>query len=1572
MGGCFSDVRGGKQAVGVGLTGPSLPPMPTSDAALNDAVDDFFRARGIQPLFTQLEVLSLSSSNLHDRDIISKACIFTRVFIVQYSFAVLLGQRIDGHQAQPLLIPGSTPHDSTTPPPGPSGPTIQQDYIVPPPPVQSAPQAGAFVLHGRTETTPHSVVAPAQIVDDTQARIDRIEQRMRSLHVSDGIMSWDGYDDLPVAALPVEFRMPNIERYTGIRCPRIHLQLYSTVMRGHRLDEAQMIMLFPLSLSGAAQRWFASLDPSRHRTWVDLGQEFIRQYSFNTVVDVSRRELEALRQGPDESITSFISRWREKIAQIIDRPSECDQITMIMRSLHPALLGISWASLRQTLAHSSHSNSKGKKPRSGPRSSDVGTIGMTGHRSAHRPLFQSQFLGTPYQMIQHDRYRPVAPIRPTGTTYLHPPPQPVYATQAPQRPPMQFHHQYRALPPPRSVRQFTQLGMPLSRAFQRLRAGHDTDSCSALRHAIQDLIDQGLVDLGRSGVATDPLPTHDTRAVPPPPEGVHLIEFTRDEISMMGWDGEAPQPISLYEESDFVGYIPRQQIPRPFSLTPDKIYGLPPISPIVTRSGRVAQPPPVDRPFAGIAAREEVQREDDEILRQLRTTQARISIWSLLASSSTHRDALVRALGQIRVDTATTPEGLIHMLKADRATCIGRRVSSVLLDNGSALNICPLVTAIALGFSQADFRASTQTVRAYDGTQRTVMGTLSTHVMIGPVSYSIVFQVLRIQSSFNLLLGRPWIHEAGVIPSSLHQKVKFIHEGRIITIQSDRDIITSSEPVLHISHSENDLHLTGFTFDEVQVVSLENGSRDMVPMSFDQHSSTLVLNMMRGMSYLPGMDWVAASRGPTSLLSQLITTHPMDWVTSPQRLMHVIWHDCAGIEGSEHTPRIEGTVRIPETVEIQDIQQALGRIIDAAPRGPTWPHTAFDMFGVSVLETDEDDSIPDAYTNDMDFIGIGRILDVAHAGPIMLLTYLEFSYLMMSQSLMSLLLIVLLLRERPTLWTRLFLLTPCPALTTHIYDVDDVGDTDDPLGGQSKCDSDTEDEKVTPISGSTELIDFGAPDEPREIRIGSSLSLDERSRLIDLLRSYLDVFAWSYEDMSGLDPSIVKEEIRKQLGVGFLSVVEYPEWLANVVPVPKKDGKVRVCVDFRDLNKASPKDDFPLPHIDMLVDSTVGHPMLSFMDGFFWNVGATYQRAATTLFHDMMHTDVEVYVDDMIVKSRDRTDHLAALQRFFERIRQFRLRLNPKKCTFGVASGKLLGHIVSERGIEIDLEKIRAILDMPAPRTEKEIRGFLGRLQYISRFIARLTDICEPIFRLLRKNQPTIWSDDCQRAFERIKECLISPPVLVPPTPGRPLLLYLSVSNMALGCILRHYMTEYSVLLVSRLDPLRYLFDKPVLTEVNKRKHCCRSSSFLSISDDRSVDDDFPDEHLGDHIPRSVQLAFFDHHRLTNNIVEYEACITGLETALDLGIRQLEIHGDSQFGYIHLPRAENQFANALATLASMIVIPAGVTVRPLLIEARGEVDTLIQEYDIQHHKSSAYRPQTNEAVEAINKNIREF
>jgi hypothetical protein len=175
-----------------------------------------------------------------------------------------------------------------------------------------------------------------------------------------------------------------------------------------------------------------------------------------------------------------------------------------------------------------------------------------------------------------------------------------------------------------------------------------------------------------------------------------------------------------------------------------------------------------------------------------------------------------------------------------------------------------------------------------------------------------------------------------------------------------------------------------------------------------------------------------------------------------------------------------------------------------------------------------------------------------------------------------------------------------------------------------------------------------------------------------------------------------------------------------------------MCVDNRDLNKASPKDDFPLPHIDTLVDNTAKFAVFSFMDRFSgynqikmdpedmekttfnipWgtfcykvmpfglkNAGATYQRAMVTLFHDMMHKEIQVYVDDMIAKSQSEEDHIDHLQKLFERLRKFRLRLNPAKCTFGVRSGKLLGFIVSQRGIEVDPDKVRAIQEMPAPRT---------------------------------------------------------------------------------------------------------------------------------------------------------------------------------------------------------------------------------------------------------------------------------
>jgi len=344
---------------------------------------------------------------------------------------------------------------------------------------------------------------------------------------------------------------------------------------------------------------------------------------------------------------------------------------------------------------------------------------------------------------------------------------------------------------------------------------------------------------------------------------------------------------------------------------------------------------------------------------------------------------------------------------------------------------------------------------------------------------------------------------------------------------------------------------------------------------------------------------------------------------------------------------------------------------------------------------------------------------------------------------------------------------------------------------------------IQPYGEALEVINLGTEEDKKEIKIGASLEAGVKKRVIELLKEYADVFAWSYRDMQGLDTNIVvhrlplksecppvkqklrrtrpdkvlkiKEEVQKQIDAGFLVTSEYPQWLANIVPVPKKDGKVRMCVDYRDLNKASPKDDFPLPHIDVLVDSTAKSKVFSFMDGFSgynqikmasedgektsfitpWgtfcyrvmpfgliNAGATYQRGMTTLFHDMMLKEIEVYVDDMIVKSGTDEEHVEYLLKMFQRLRKYQLRLNPNKCTFDVRSRKLLGFIVSQKGIEVDTDKVKTIREMPAPQAEKQVRGFLGRMNYISRFISYMTATCGPIFKLLRKEQGIVWAEE--------------------------------------------------------------------------------------------------------------------------------------------------------------------------------------------------------------------------------------
>ncbi|GMP26890.1 hypothetical protein CsSME_00003142 [Camellia sinensis var. sinensis] len=233
----------------------------------------------------------------------------------------------------------------------------------------------------------------------------------------------------------------------------------------------------------------------------------------------------------------------------------------------------------------------------------------------------------------------------------------------------------------------------------------------------------------------------------------------------------------------------------------------------------------------------------------------------------------------------------------------------------------------------------------------------------------------------------------------------------------------------------------------------------------------------------------------------------------------------------------------------------------------------------------------------------------------------------------------------------------------------------------------------------------------------------------------------------------VEEEVDRLLEARAIREVQYPTWLSNTVVVKKKNGKWRVCVDFTSLNKACPKDSFPLPKIDQLVDATSGHERMSFLDAYrgyhqiamyppdeektafitpkglycykvmpfgLKNAGATYQRLVTKMFKHLIGKTVEVYIDDMVVKTKKSEGHLADLKEVFDILKRYRLRLNASKCAFGVGSG-----------IEASLDQIKAILELQSPTSAKQVQVLTGRAAALNRFISRSSDKCRPFFNLL-------------------------------------------------------------------------------------------------------------------------------------------------------------------------------------------------------------------------------------------------
>ncbi|CAN6697737.1 unnamed protein product [Malus baccata var. baccata] len=560
-----------------------------------------------------------------------------------------------------------------------------------------------------------------------------------------------------------------------------------------------------------------------------------------------------------------------------------------------------------------------------------------------------------------------------------------------------------------------------------------------------------------------------------------------------------------------------------------------------------------------------------------------------------------------------------------------------------------------------------------------------------------------------------------------------------------------------------------------------------------------------------------------------------------------------------------------------------------------------------------------------------------------------------------------------------------------------------------------------------EVIDLGTEEDPRPIQISGLLESEDRAKIVYLLQEFRDCFAWHYTEMPGLDSTLVehkkpikegykpvkqaprmmsneieekvKEEIERLVKAEFIKPAKYMEWLANIVPILKAIKKaVRCCVDYKNINGATPKDEYPMPMADLSIDAVAKYKVLSFMDGNarynqikmasedihktafrcpghvgayeylvmpfgLKNAGATYQRAMNAIFHDLIGHNMEVYIDDIVVKSKTEEQHLIDFRQALTRMKIHKLKMNPKKCAFGVRAGNFLGFLVYQRGVEVDKNKSRAIMESPSPTNKMQLQRLLGKINFLRRFISNLTGKIQPLIPLLRlKDKENFeWGPPHQKAFDSIKAYLTSPPVLVPPQRGKPLKLYISASDKSIGSLLaqnneggkeqavyhlssltevetryspveklclalyftanklRHYMLPCHVHIIAKIDVIKYMLSKLMLTgRIGKWILALLEFSFQyvpqmavkgqAIANFLAEHQESQDEIIN--IPGTLEVTSVwippskgisskeewvqqeirrvaDYQGNTNNRVEYDALIIGLEILMDLGAMEV-------------------------------------------------------------------------------------
>ncbi|GJX19978.1 reverse transcriptase domain-containing protein [Tanacetum coccineum] len=486
----------------------------------------------------------------------------------------------------------------------------------------------------------------------------------------------------------------------------------------------------------------------------------------------------------------------------------------------------------------------------------------------------------------------------------------------------------------------------------------------------------------------------------------------------------------------------------------------------------------------------------------------------------------------------------------------------------------------------------------------------------------------------------------------------------------------------------------------------------------------------------------------------------------------------------------------------------------------------------------------------------------------------------------------------------------------------------------------------------------------QEVAIEGTLFAKGRTELCSLLKVNLDIFAWQPSDMTGVSRSIA--EHRLNIREGYSPVRQKKRGQAPELLVKKHDGSWWMCVDFTDLNKACSQDFYPISEIDWKVESLCGYPFKCFLDAYkgyhqiqmaesdeekmafhtsqgvycytkmpfgLKNAGATYQRLVDKAFDSQVGRNIEVYVDDLVIKSQTEAEMLRDIDETFRTLRKINMKLNPKKCTFGAVEGMFLGYMISPEGIKPCPDKTEAVLQLPSPRTIKEVQSLNGKLASLNRFLSKSAERSLPLFKTLKKcikKSDFHWTPEAEQAFKQLKQHLSELPLLVAPKPKEELIVYLSATHGAISAVL---MTERGtvqtpVYFVSRAlqgPELNYTpMEKLVLSLVFAAKRLRRTSVKGQILADFLVEkpDESPSDTLVVETPQEPWTLFTDgsscvdgsgagliltspegteftyalrfQFTASNNEAEYEALIAGLRIAAQMGVRNVHVSVDSK------------------------------------------------------------------------------